>query len=393
MVMKLRTDCQPKRIEVIRTPCDAIRLIGRVFSHHDIEDTDESLRGLLASELTDWLVVLGAANHHAVTPALWAAISRRNLAHVLPADVQGYLGMLYDLNRQRNDLIREQVLDAARCLNRHGIRPLLMKGALTLLENTGDERASIMTDTDLLVKRDEIRGAVSALRSIGYDLLGEPSAHAHASTFHRSMSLVTIDLHWDVGPQRILLSPEAVYAAARPINRRDVSMDGLAISHRVLILIMTFGIFERHYVAGHIPMRGLIHLADLCKQYKGEVDWEHVFRMTDRHQLRAQAACMFHMANELMNLPVPAYFRQDAVACRHLRRCLQQLAHPTLDRAMRAYAALVWPFNEVRMDYRHHCGTHYGPLLAARVRHAINVLMRRSHLRAWPSPILRRQAQ
>ena len=44
------------RIEVIRTPCDAIRLIGRFFSHHDIEDTDESLRGSLASELTDWLV-------------------------------------------------------------------------------------------------------------------------------------------------------------------------------------------------------------------------------------------------------------------------------------------------------------------------------------------------
>lgn len=392
MAMKLRTDCRPKRIEVVRTSCDAIRLIGRLFSLHDIEDTDESLRVPLASELTDWLVVLEAANHHAVTPALWAAINRRNLAHLLPADVQAYLGMLYDLNRQRNDLIREQVLDAARSFNRRGIRPLLMKGALTLLENSGEESARIMTDIDLLVKHDEVESAGASLRSIGYDLLGEQSGHAHAYTFHRPMSLVTIDLHWDVGPQRALLSREAVYAAARPIIRTDASMDGLAISHRVLMLIMTFGIFERHYLAGHIPMRGLIYLADISRQYQGEVDWKQVLELTDRHQLRAQAACMLHMANDLMELPVPVDFRHHAAACKHLRRCLQQLAHPTFDRVMRAYAALVWPFNEVRMDYRHHCGMRYGPLTAARLRHATDVLVRRSHLRAWPSSILRRQA-
>ena len=118
-------------------------------------------------------------------------------------------------------------------------------------------------DIDVLVKHDEIEGSSASLRSIGYGMLGEPSGHAHAYTFHRPMSLVTIDLHRDVGPQRALLSPEAVYAAARPINRNDASMDGLAISHRVLMLIMTFGIFERHYLSGHIPMRGLVHLADL----------------------------------------------------------------------------------------------------------------------------------
>jgi hypothetical protein len=392
MAMKLRTDCRPKRIEVVRTSCDAIRLIGRLFSHHDTHDTDQSLRGLLASELTDWLVVLEAANHHAITPALWAGINRRNLAHLLPADVRTYLGMLYDLNRQRNDLIREQVLDAARCLNRHNVRPLLMKGALTLLENTGEESAAIMTDIDFLVKHDEIESAGAALRSIGYDLLGEPSGRAHAFTFHRPMSLVTIDLHWDVGPQRALLPPEAVYAAAQPINRDDASIYGFAIRHRVLMLIMTFGVFERHYLAGHIPMRGLINLDDLCRQHQGEVDWEQILEMTDRHQLRAQAACMLHMANELMAFSLPVDLRQHAMACRHLRRCFRQLVHPTFDRVMRAYAALVWPFNDVRMDYRHHCGMDYGPLMAARARHAMDVLIRRSHWRAWPSSILRRQA-
>lgn len=377
-------------IDGVRSCPDAIRFIGGCVSRHDSIDSIGSLRTLLARNTIDWLVVVGVANHHAVTPALWAAMNRKGLADLLPDDVRAYLPMLYDLNRRRNHLIREQVLQAASCLNSHDIRPILMKGALGLLEDGGDEGAVIMTDADLLVRHVELPMAITALRSLGYELLAEP--HAHACTLHRPMSLVTIDLHSDVGPQRALLSPDAVYAAASHINRTDVAVDALAVSHRVLVLLMTFAVFERHYLAGHIPMRGLSHLADLCGRCGPDIDWNYVLETADRHRLCAQAASMFHMARELINVPVPIRSGQSAAAHRHLRRCFLQLAHPTFDRVMHAYATFAWPFNQVRMDYRHNCGTHGGSLTAARIRHAIDVLLRRSSLRGWRASTFRRRA-
>lgn len=393
MSRELRTGSrEPWDIDGVRSCSDAIRFIGGCVSRDDTIGSVGSLSTLLARGPIDWLVVVGVANHHAMTPALWAAMNRKGLADLLPDDVRAYLAMLYGLNRRRNHLIREQVLEAASCLNGHDIRPILMKGALGLLEDGGDEGAGIMTDADLLVRHGELPIAITALRSLGYELLAEPPAHAHACTLHRPMSLVTIDLHSDVGPQRALLSPDAVYAAARQINRTDVAVDALAVSHRVLILLMTFAVFERHYLAGHIPMRGLSHLADLCARHGRDIDWNYILETADRHRLCAQAASLLYMARELMNVPVPIPLRQRTAARRHLRRSFLQLAHPTFDRVMHAYATFAWPFNQVRMDYRHNCGTHGGALTAARIRHAIDVLVRRSSLRGWRASTFRRHA-
>lgn len=382
----------PPESSAVRIPWHAIRFLGKCLSYRDIATMIADVRASLANERTDWPMIAAVANRHAITPALWAAINRKQLADLVPTDVSAYLELLYNANRQRNRLVREQTLEVVRSLNHHGIDPILMKSVLTLFEVGCDEGASIMSDVDLLVAQRELPRAISAMRSLGYDLLFDPPAYAHASTFHRPMSLATVDLHCDIGPQRALLTPAAASTASEPISRSDVAMSGLAVSHRVLLLVMNFGVFERDYLAGHIPMKGLQDLAGLCHRRGREIDWEYVFRTTSDNDIGAQAAAFFHMASELMGIPVPIYPRQGGRAQRYLNQCALLLAYPTFGRVARAYAQVAWPFDRIRMDYRHHCGTRGTPLAAARVRHVIEVLRRRNSLRAWRAMVSRQDA-
>jgi hypothetical protein len=375
----------------IRRPLDALWFVGRCLGWQDSADTIETLRASIRDEHTDWLVVAGIANHHAVTPALWSALVRRNLVELLPTDLNAYLRLLYEMNSARNGLIRQQLLEAAICLNQAGIRPILMKGAITLFEAGCDAGASLMTDIDLLLRHEELPIAITALQSQGYRLLANPPPYAHAWTLHRPFSIASIDVHCDIGPQRLLLPPDAARAAAEPTDREDVGMDALSLSDRILVLIMTFAVFERHYFAGHIPLRGLTTLADLCHRRGSKIDWDYVANAVERNHMGAQAAAMFHMANSIMNVPVPITLRRAPSADRYLRRCLLQLAYPPLDQLRRAYAAVAWPFNRVRMDYRHNCGTRGWALAAARVRHAIEVVIRRTALEGWRSALSQRR--
>jgi hypothetical protein len=361
---------------------EALWFLGECLGWRDAVDTTEKLTTSITDEQTDWLVVAGLANHHAITPALWSALVRRDLVGLLPTDLKAYLRLLYEMNSARNGLIRQQLLEAAICLNRAGIRPTLMKGAITLFEAESDAGANLMTDIDLLVLREELPGAIAALQSQDYRLLADPPPHAHARTLHRPFSIASIDIHCDIGPQRLLLPPDAARAAAEPMDREEIGMDALSVSDRVLLLIMTFAVFERHYFAGRIPLRGLGTLADLCHRRGEEIDWHYVAHTLGQNHMSDPAAAMLHMASSIMNVPLPVVLRHTPAADRYLRRCLLQLAHPLLDQLRRAYAAVAWPFNRVRMDYRHNCGTHGRALAAARMRHALQVVVRHTVWRA-----------
>jgi hypothetical protein len=361
----------------ITTNARAVLFIGKCLSYRDTPSSIAVLRSSILNTDTDWEKIADVANRNGVTAALWLALNRKNLAQHLPPDLRDYLMLIYDYNRRRNGLILDQAREATTALNGQDIRPIFMKGCLTLLDKGSDIGSSMMTDIDLIVREDEFAEAVSALRSLGYQLLGEIPAHAHARTFHRPMTLVTIDLHCHVGPQLKLLPTTAASQAAIAIASDLGAIEGLCMTHRVLLMIMTFGIFERHYLSGHIPLNNFHKLATLCRHGGDKVDWRYIADTVAAHGFAAECSAWGYMAHRLLEVPVPAYLLRAGNPRQHLRRCLQQLSFPALDRIVRSRAALTWPFNRFRMDYRYNCGTSGGALLTTRIRHLTSILMRR----------------
>jgi hypothetical protein len=375
----------------VSTPVEAARFLGHCLSYDGSATAIADLRQLLSLGSIDWIQVIDIANRHAVAPAFWLGLKRKALTASLPADLRHYLEMLYDLNRRRNRLIREQALEASLHLERQGLNPVLMKGAIWLLEEDTDDGQFMMADVDILVAENDLAAGAKALRSLGYRLLDSPAPHAHGWTFYRPTSLVTIDLHRHVGPQRHILTPEAARNAAIPIADKHGLLLGLSPTHRALLLLMTFGIFERHYRNGDIAFKGLQDLATLCHRHGGRIDWSTIAEAAELYRFGASARAFLHLAHRLLAVPVPASLRESRMSRRYLRRCLWQLAMPSFNRAVQAWTYTTWPFDHFRMDYRYGCGLRGPSLHLARMRHAAGILARHnpfSRLRS-PDPVSR----
>lgn len=370
----------------VSTAAAAVLFLGRCLDYDESPVSLAGLRRQLAGDRIDWMMVVDVANRHRVTTALWSSLSRKGLARLPPTDVQEYLQMLHALNRRRNRLIFEQACQATSALNERGLRPVLMKGGLWLFEPAWDSGSRLMTDIDMLLPENLIADGAAALRALGYFTLGGSPPHAHAWTFYRPMSLVTIDLHRHIGPQRDLLPADAAQVAAAPLSAGTMALDGLCPTDRALLLMLTFGIFERGYAGGQISLRGLYDLAALCARHGPAIDWQAIAGKAKAHGLTRLARAWLHMAHCILGVPAPAVLHPTAAARLHLRRCMLQLAFPAAEELARRLTFMVWPFNRFRMDYRYGCGRKGMALNLARFRHATGVLARRGPL-FGPQPV------
>ncbi len=126
------------------------------------------LRGRALST-TDWQSVIALANRTLLTPAFFSALAHSGEIDRLPDDVREYLGFIHDRNWERNMRLRAQLADAVAALNRRGIAPLLLKGAVPLfLSPTSRLPARMTSDLDLSVEAAEEAGAQECLGELDY---------------------------------------------------------------------------------------------------------------------------------------------------------------------------------------------------------------------------------
>ncbi len=356
----------------------AVSILGCCLNYDHSDRALSALRQQLSDPCIDWLMIVDIACRNGLTPALLLALERKALVNELPADLQRYLAMIHGLNRQRNEVIREEARRAIAALTSGGLRPVLMKGSLTLFDCKLDRGLCMMTDIDLLLSEPEMEEACSILSSMGYFLFGQKRHrdHAHAWTFHRPGSLVTIDLHRHVGPQRDILATEIARNNAVP-SADDGSIWGLSPTHSALLQVMTFAIFERFYSLRQIPLRCLHDLALLSHRRQDEIDWSAIAHAADAHDFSPATDVLLHMARQLFTVPVPSALGRTPRAHRYLQHSLPRAPFPAAHLTVRAWNRLAWPLDRFRMHYRYGCGTRGLALHLARVHHAAAALCRR----------------
>jgi len=115
----------------------------------------------------------------------------------------------------------EQALDA---LLQHSVQPLALKG-LDLVHRiyAFDERT--LDDVDLLVRREQLRDALAAFESLGWEIPPEPRrTHYIRSSHHLPLQspgplAVGFELHWDLAQQdRFSVDPAGIFERAVPID-------------------------------------------------------------------------------------------------------------------------------------------------------------------------------
>jgi len=184
---------------------------------------EEALRG------ADWPQIFQIAGEHLVTPPLAGALARSPHWASLPPEYRDYLSAVRELNQLRNATLRRELLTAIREINRLGVEPVLLKGAICLMSRPYEgSEDRVMGDLDLLVPVDAIEPVFGMLQQRGYGIEHGSDADVHGHAEPASLVFAHLPTPRPVGATPptvahsfLVLHESAGIAARRAFLRRD----------------------------------------------------------------------------------------------------------------------------------------------------------------------------
>lgn len=225
----------------------------------------------LADSATDHLRLAALAGRHLVTPALAeAVIATPGLLARLPSSFAAYLELLSLANRRRNRALRRELGQAARHLNTVGIEPVVLKGAIRLVDRLYPHAGwRFLRDLDLLIPPDSMGDALAELQRAGYRLSRPasalPSGHRHMPGLVREGGIAPIELHFSPLRRRSRLCDTAgTIARARPAALRGARIRLPSTVDQLVHLIEHDRDDEELRQTGRFLLRSGLETALLC---------------------------------------------------------------------------------------------------------------------------------
>lgn len=299
-------------------------------NHDDkaMETINQKIRG----DMIDWGPVVALASKTLVVPTLWHALKQKNLVNDLDDDLKFYLSGFYDLNCERNLLIRKQAEEIVGVLNQIGIEPILLKGAaLLFLDEAGAGGYRIMSDIDILAREQDVQKYQEVLVSLGYEVYDQELAAIHDSWLQhlppmtRAGDPASIELHNglfhaydDVG----ILSNSDCYQRSVSVRSGSVSFKVLSPTDFILHNVTHSEINHKHFSLGDISLRSLYDFAVISRSKPDEIDWDFIERKMLSHGLQRVYSSYIYMASALLGAKTPPGFKQSLSDGIHLQRCL-----------------------------------------------------------------------
>lgn len=236
-------------------------------------------------------------------PALFAAIKRQVIAQVLTQTVRSAeFGVLYGKLRAA------------------GLHPIVVKGQLcNRLYPLSDHR--LTADDDIFVSEAEFDACRGILEAEGMvtDCPAESIGDADEVSYKREGSPLYIELH-----RRLFDSSED---ACDDLNRffegahdRAVDIDGwLSLpphEHLLYLLLHAY----KHFVICGIGIRQFCDIGLWAREYRGEIDWQLLYRQCYSVHAATFASVAFNVANEYLGIDIdlPDPWRTPDVPCEPL---------------------------------------------------------------------------
>ena len=231
---------------------------------------DAASAAALLDPAADLVGLARLAGRHCITPMLAACIDPE-LRQRLPGDYALYLEFIHTENSRRNRALRLQLKQIATCLNEIDIEPVLLKGAIRLVDGLyRDPGWRFMRDLDLLVSRDRLSDAVARLTSVGYsftpDADGPSEQHRHLPPLRRDGDAAVVEIHADLLPERReFCHAQDVLAHARPVDLEGARVRVPSTAHQLAHLIGHDRFDSNLHLAGMFLLRSVFETALLCR--------------------------------------------------------------------------------------------------------------------------------
>ncbi|MEM9477849.1 MAG: nucleotidyltransferase family protein [Pseudomonadota bacterium] len=270
----------------------------------------------------DWLVVLATANEHLVAPQLYASVRELAKQREVDRELLSYLAELTDANGDRNHRLYLQLDEVVAALNAKGIIPVLLKGAVPLVNaSQPSDCLRILRDLDIMVRREELGATRETLSELGYQVFSD-SHYAHSpGSYYRDDCVGAIDLHTELPGQ----TWAKITDPASPERLRKVSIDkGCAItpdpSFFFVINLFHDQIHDRGDLKGVTHIRYLLELRDLVLHQSNLLDWPWIFSQCQSFRARLALEQQLRMMHHYLAVPYPAGYKGSALGWILLQR-------------------------------------------------------------------------
>ena len=312
-------------------------LIARVLAARlqQLEPSDDLRAALTGRCRAIWQDMLARARGEFVLPAFAAAIMDLNLHRALEPQVRGFLAIAQAANVQRNARLGEQLTAVANRLNRVGIEPVLLKGAIRLVDGLyPDPGWRTLQDLDVLVPEAELASAIDALESAGYVAVRPPD-DSRKDVKLRRQGLADVEIHRELfGParqQRLLTGAEVIGGSRR------AAVDGAAVrvpssAHQLVHLIGHSQIGHRGHAYGRIALRDRLEAAALVRWVPDSVDWPTIFTCFAAAGYRRPLLAFLLSLSDGGLCAAPVQGRIDALTMLQKRRIALQARSPAMTR-------------------------------------------------------------
>jgi hypothetical protein len=206
-----------------RFPSPLKLLCACISAGYRKQSLDPVSTAALTDPSADLMNLTRLAGRHLVTPMLAASLADPELRRRLPEAFALYLDFVQGENVRRNQSLRYELAQAATCLNRLDIEPLVLKGAIRLVDGLYPEPGwRFMRDLDLLIPRERVGQAIAGLARIGYYFMRDAAEHftrhRHLAPLVRDGAIGVIEIHTELLELRDVLQAEHVLTRGRPVT-------------------------------------------------------------------------------------------------------------------------------------------------------------------------------
>ena len=261
--------------------------------------------------VSSWPALRRLAAAHSVLPLLAHAVWDSPAAASDPAAVKS-------LCARARQLVISQARRTAdflllyRELQRHGLRPVVMKGIICRsLYPCPEQRPSV--DEDLLVAPDAFMACHELLLSLGFRLAEQDVSVETESevSYRHPVTQLYLEVHRSPFPPESAAYGDfnALFSdsleKAVPFPCLGTTLYTLPPTDHLLFLICHA---HKHFLHSGVGIRQLCDIGMFAERYRGEIDWPRVYRDCAAYRIEYIAAAFFRIAEKHLGFSMPAVF-------------------------------------------------------------------------------------
>lgn len=283
-------------------------LLCRLAScYFDLENIQAELNILTVKQ---WEDLSNAAYQHGLGPLLYQRLKRAGAMDLLPQAVFDKLRQGFLVNTARNLLYQRQSAQLLQALTEQSIPAIALKGIYLVEQIYEDISLRVMSDVDIMVKKEQVAKAILAMQKLGY----QTSTYFDAQDSNRDVKHVPpmsktgaayLEIHYALLEEDRPFSIDIPGLWQRAVPAKIGGVEALALSVEDLLLHLCIHMTYQHRF--NMGLRGLVDILEVLWHYENQVDWELLHRRAEEWRAGRVLAVSLVLVHQLLGAWVPAW--------------------------------------------------------------------------------------